>query len=127
MGAQQTRGAVSQMPTHSGDGWEFGGDIIVTFGDFSINLGSRPPAGLAPQIAAAPEMLEALRPFAKAAEVFAAIYRNAGVSGETEAERRFSDGEAADRAREVAAEYLARLPEAAYFAAEAALAKAVTP
>lgn len=58
--SKHTPGHVSQTPKHTGDGYDWGGDWIVTIGDTSINLGFG-GADLAHLIAAAPEMLEALK------------------------------------------------------------------
>lgn len=53
------------MPYHDGDGYSWGGDIIVSFGFRSINLGNSTHSGetmkLAHLIAAAPDLLEALK------------------------------------------------------------------
>lgn len=60
-------GEVSKLPAHSGDGYSWGGDVIVTFGKRSINLGTshkhhemKQIEALAHQIAAAGEMLALL-------------------------------------------------------------------
>lgn len=53
-------GIVSQLPYHHGDGYGWGGDIIVTFGSQSINLGAGNVLPLARMLAAAPDMLTAL-------------------------------------------------------------------
>lgn len=58
---KHTPGSVSQMPWHDGDGYSWGGDVIVSFGCRAINLGSSGHSGealkLAHLIAAAPELL----------------------------------------------------------------------
>ena len=60
MSEKHTPGVVSFTPSHHGDGYAWGGDCIVTFGGFAVNLGVSPPPGLARLIAAAPDLLEAL-------------------------------------------------------------------
>ena len=66
--SKHTSGSVSQMPWHDGDGYSWGGDVIVSFGCRAINLGSSGHSGdalkLAHLIAAAPELLEALKALA---------------------------------------------------------------
>lgn len=64
--SKHTTGVVSQMPWHNGDGYCWGGDIVVSFGDRAINLGSATLSvqheeilKLARLIAAAPELLAA--------------------------------------------------------------------
>jgi hypothetical protein len=62
-------GKVSFLPVHDGDGYSYGGGIIVTIGDLSINLGGfeamrgydKRRVALAHNLAAAPDLLEALR------------------------------------------------------------------
>jgi hypothetical protein len=57
-----TKGQVSFLPCFSGDGYGYGGGIVVTFGDMSVLLGedsSGRRLELARLIAAAPELLEA--------------------------------------------------------------------
>jgi|ERR1700721_31351 len=60
-------GHVSYLPSHTGDGYNYGGGLIVTWGTVSINLGgvdpmrgTYPNESLARVLAAAPKMLEAL-------------------------------------------------------------------
>lgn len=63
--AKHTPGVVSQLPWHDGDGYSWGGDIIVSFGDRAINLGNSTHSGetlhLARLIAAAPDLLVAVQ------------------------------------------------------------------
>lgn len=55
-------GIVSQMPYHDGDGYSWGGGWVVTIGSTSLCLGCGSGAAkLARLIAAAPELLAALR------------------------------------------------------------------
>lgn len=68
MSAFYTPGIVSTLPVHDGDGYSWGGDTIVTFGDRSINLGTsqnysacQAIRALAHLIAAAPELVGALQ------------------------------------------------------------------
>lgn len=53
-------GRVSELPTHHGDGCHYGGDVLVTFGGTTINLGPD-ERKLAHLIASAPELYEALQ------------------------------------------------------------------
>jgi len=64
--AKHTPGHLSQMPWHSGDGYSWGGDVIVSFGAIAINLGSgrnyvdlQNILSLGTLLAAAPELAEA--------------------------------------------------------------------
>jgi hypothetical protein len=76
MDAAQTfaPGIVSSLPEHIGDGFTWGGDLIVTFGDLSICLGGQTAtrgvdpkvAALASLLAQAPALLEACRGARKA-------------------------------------------------------------
>jgi hypothetical protein len=61
-------GIVAEMPWHNGNGYAWGGDVIVSFGKKAINLGSstlynqhQEIRELANLIAAAPEMRDMLR------------------------------------------------------------------
>lgn len=61
--------SVSYLPCHAGDGYSYGGGILVTFGDRSFQVaGMDPMKGYLPAdkelahiLAAAPQMLDALR------------------------------------------------------------------
>jgi hypothetical protein len=58
-------GQVSCLPTFNGDGYGYGGGIVVTFGDIAIQLGETSPNDqsrleLARLITAAPALVEAL-------------------------------------------------------------------
>lgn len=62
------QGQVAQMPFHDGDGYSWGGDIVVSFGERAISFGSSQSfserqdiLALARLIAAAPEMAKALK------------------------------------------------------------------
>ena len=58
---KHTPGKISRLPVHNGDGYSWGGDLLVTFVDQSVNLGcGRGAEKLATLIASAPEMLDAL-------------------------------------------------------------------
>lgn len=66
--ADFTRGLVSTLPSHNGDGYSWGGDIILSFGEWAVNFGTSQNYSerqrllvLARLLAAAPTMLEALR------------------------------------------------------------------
>jgi hypothetical protein len=61
--SKHTPGHISYLPCFTGDGYNYGGGLIVTFGDVSINLGgvdpqrgTYPNEKLAHLIAAAPEL-----------------------------------------------------------------------
>ncbi|GLQ36709.1 hypothetical protein GCM10007908_03290 [Rhizobium albus] len=75
-------------------------------------------------IAAAPEMLEALRPFLPAYRAYVETMRNFTVDGETSAERRASEGERKDEAEERAFEELTKVTFEMLAAVDAAVAKA---
>lgn len=69
---QFTPGQVAEMPFHDGDGYSWGGDIIVTFGSRAINFGTsqnynerQKLLALARMAASAVELAEALAPFAE--------------------------------------------------------------
>lgn len=60
-------GFVAQTPVHDGDGYSWGGDIIVAVDGVALTLGTRQNYGernkllaLAHKLAAAPDMLDAL-------------------------------------------------------------------
>lgn len=62
-------GAVSKLPVHSGDGYNYGGGLLVNFGERSFFLGDTQPRckdddeleSLARVMAAAPDLLDALK------------------------------------------------------------------
>ena len=83
-----------------------------------------PCAANAHLIASAPDLYEALEPFAKAAEIYLATLANFTVSGETMADRRASEGERMDTARDAAWDHLAALGPDAILAARSALSRA---
>lgn len=61
-GEKWTPGLVSRLPRHNGDGYYWGGDVIVTFEGSSINLGPAPEAeSLGHLIAASPALYKALK------------------------------------------------------------------
>ncbi|MGX1096543.1 hypothetical protein [Amorphus sp. MBR-141] len=66
------RSKVYQTPVHRGDGYDWGGDWMVTIGGLAINLGGGDEAKeIAHLIAAAPDMQDALetaRPYVASAE-----------------------------------------------------------
>lgn len=66
----RTKGHISRQPIHRGDGYDWGGDLIVTLGATSINLGypDQTTIELAHKIAAAEQMYEALKEVAHHAD-----------------------------------------------------------
>lgn len=57
-----TPGVVARLPWNNGDGYRWGGDVIVCFGERAINLGGdQDSEPLARLIAAAPALVEALK------------------------------------------------------------------
>jgi hypothetical protein len=66
MNAAETTGRVSWLPSFSGDGYSYGGGIVVTFGDIAIQVGEDTTGkrqALAVKIAAVNELYEALSEF----------------------------------------------------------------
>jgi len=78
-------------------------------------------------LAAAPDLLAALRPFARARIAYVQAYRNFLVDGNTSAERRFSEGERKETAEEAAYEALAEISFDELVAVVDAIAKAEGP
>lgn len=103
---KHTPGAVSQLPWHDGDGYSWGGDVIVSFGERAINLGNSTHSGetlsLARLIAAAPDLLEA----AKATRSLVAEAAMVGFN--------FNDGDWADRLYRNQANLSAAIAKAEY-------------
>lgn len=98
---------------------------IAWFDEAGDPAGDNDPAvANANLIAAAPDMLAALKPFAAAHAAFVETMQNFTVTGETLAERRASEGECLDTAKERAYEVLAGITLEHLAAAVAAIAKA---
>ncbi len=73
---------------------------------------------------AAPDLLAALRPLAAACDAYINVMRNFHVTGDTEAQRRMSEGERGDTAKEAAFDVLAGTAFEQLAAARAAVDKA---
>lgn len=109
---KHTPGFVSEMPVHDGDGYSWGGDVIVTIDSRSINLGSSQNflirleiLALGRMIAAAPDMLAALIEAETRLRYSGDHFHDAGATDRAEA-----DWAAADQARAAIAKATGETP-----------------